>query len=429
MATEIRMPALGQTTDELLILRWLKAEGESVRLNEPLLEVETDKATLEVESAAAGTLLRIVYGEGETLEVGTVIAYIGKVGEALPELQPASAGATSVVIAPTETPMITPPAGKVLATPVARLLAKQNQLDITQVRGTGPGGLIETRDVRALLERTEPAARMTPVARRMAAQNGVDVSQVRGSGVNGRIEKRDIESTLPSEMLAPEGAVDMPVPRHRQIIARRLVQSVTTIPQIRLTMTIHMQKARNLLTAQRAAGLDGLTYTHLILRAVAVALRAQPLMNRLWIDGEPPRYRQLPRPDVGLAIASEDNLLVATIPEPDRLTLTGLVRHANEAVERGRSGSLHQADMAPAALTVSNLGMYGIDDFQALVDPAQTAILAAGRVAEQVAVIDGGIHILPLMQVSLSVDHRVADGALAAQFLQAFREALENIEV
>lgn len=377
MATEIRMPALGQVSDELLILRWLKNEGDLVKLGEPLLEVETDKATLEVEAAAAGTLLRIAHFEGETVEVGTVIAYVGKAGEILSTapVKPVEApGAAPAQPAPQH---IVAHPGKVLATPVARDLARRNNIDLVQVRGTGPDGLIETRDVRALVEQVEHGA-------------------------------------------------ELPVPRHRQVIAQRLVQSVATMPQIRLTMSANMERARDLIKIQRA-GLHELTYTHLILRAAAQALRAHPLLNRVWLhDG--PRYRQYTRCDVGLAIASEDNLLVATIAEPDQAALPALVRQVHDAVERGRRGALSQVDMNPAAMTISNLGMYGVDDFQAIVDPAQTAILAVGRVADQVVVIDGGIRVAPLMHMSLTVDHRVADGALAARFLKTLCEALENMD-
>lgn len=432
MATEIRMPALGQVSDELLIVRWLKHEGDSVKLGEPLLEVETDKATLEVEAAAAGTLLHIARREGETIQAGTVIAYVGRAGENVPGMELA-VGAQRAASRPS-TPVAVPgtPPGKVLATPVARHLARQHGLDITQVRGSGPGGLIETRDVRALVEQKTAAAgvRISPVARQMAEQHHIDLSGLRGSGPNGRIEKKDVENLLQQQTPATAAVKsgDIPVPRQRQVIAQRLEQSARTIPQIRLTLTANVERARNLLNAQRAAGLDGLTYTHLILRATAQALRTYPALNRVWIsDG--PRYRPFTRADVGLAIAGEDNLLVATIPEPDHLSLTGLVRHVGEAVERGRRGTLSQADTNPAAITVSNLGMYGVDEFQALVDPGQTAILAVGRAADQVVVIDGGIRVAPLMHLSLTVDHRVADGALAAQFLRTLRDALEHAEV
>lgn len=445
MSREIRMPALGQVSDELLIVRWLKNEGDSVKLGEPLLEIETDKATLEVEAAEAGTLLQITKREGETVEVGTVIAVVGKPGE---KIQSTKIEAVQAAAPVTAAEAIIGAPGKVLAVPTARLLARENGIDITEISGTGPNGLIEKRDVQAIIDQKREV-KITPVARQMAREHNIDLAQVSGTGPNGRIEKRDVESLIqPVEPSAPvplssltglplvagvggenhlqEG--DIPVPKHRQIIAQRLTQSVTTIPQIRLTMTANMLQPRAMLTAQRAAGLPKLSYTHLILRAVAAALRAYPRMNSLWIN-DGPRLHPLQRADVGLAIASEDNLLVATIPEPDRTSLTQLVRSTDEAIERGRRGTLSQIDLNPAAITVSNLGMYGVDDFEAIVDPSQTAILAVGRVAEQVVVIDGGIRVAPLMNLSLTVDHRVADGALAAQFLNRIREELEHSEV
>jgi pyruvate dehydrogenase E2 component (dihydrolipoamide acetyltransferase) len=171
--------------------------------------------------------------------------------------------------------------------------------------------------------------------------------------------------------------------------------------------------------------LPELSYTHLILRAVAAALRQHPRLNRLWVaDG--PQFRPLPRADVGLAVAGEDTLLVVTIPEPDRLGWNELARVTQDAVRRARSGALVQTDTMPTAITVSNLGMYGVDEFHAIVDPDQTAILATGKIVEQVSVVNGGIHILPQMRMSLTVDHRVADGVLAAQFLNTLREYLES---
>lgn len=376
MATEIRMPALGQTSDELRILRWLKAEGEAVKAGEPLLEVETDKATLEIEAAVAGELLKVICPEGESAEAGAVIAYVGKAGE---EVNVAAPSPVQPLASPSEERRAVPPAAKVLATPVARHLARDQGIDLGQVRGSGPGGRIEKKDVEALI----------------------------GAGAN------------------QAGYSDSPVPRHRERIAQRVLQSARDVPQIRLTLAVDMDQARTRLQQERAGGLEGLTYTHLILRAAARALRAHPQCNRVWLE-EGPQYRSYARADVGLVIAAEDNLLLATIPEPDRLPLAGLVAQVRAAVERGRRGALIQQDAMPAALSLSNLGMYGVDEFEALVDPAQSAMLAVGRVAEQVVVRDGGLYIAPQLRLSLSVDHRVADGVLAGQFMQTLRETLEK---
>jgi|GEM_PF-248010 len=455
MAHQIRMPALGQTSDELRVIRWLKAEGEAVKIGEPLLEVETDKATLEVEAAQGGVLLKILCREEESAEAGAVIAYVGQAGERLPEMK-----TDTPEVAAREVAKPAPqPATKVLATPAARRLAREHNINLSTVRGGGPEGLIETRDVQALVG--APAARISPLARKLAWEHGINLSTVRGGGPEGLIETRDVQALVgaPAARISPlarklawEHGLDLatvrgsgpggriekmdvealqsrpdeePVPRHRQLIARRLVQSAREIPQIRLSTTANMEAAQELVREQRGAGLAGFSYTHLLLRSLARALRAHPQLNRVWLE-EGPRYRKYRRADVGLAIASEDNLLVATISEPDRLSQDELVAQVGAAVERGRRGALVRQDLAPAALTLSNLGMYGVDEFEALVDPDQAGILATGRVAEQVAVIDRGIRVVPQMKLSLSVDHRVADGAQAAQFLQTLRQILEQ---
>lgn len=377
MAAEIRMPALGQTSDELRILRWLKAEGETVRAGEPLLEIETDKATLEVEAAVSGTLLAVRCAEGESAEAGAVIAYVGQPGETFAPAGPTPARPAAAAAPP---PGAAAGAGaKVLATPVARHLAREQGIDLAGVRGSGPGGRIEKKDVEALLGTAAPSSAHT----------------------------------------------DSPVPRHRQLIAQRVRESAQQVPQIRLTVAVDMDRVRAQLEKERAGGLEGLTYTHLILRAASQALRAHPELNRVWLE-QGPQYRSYRRADIGLVIAAADNLLVATIPEPDRLPLAGLVAQVRGAVDRGRRAALTQQDAAPAALSLSNLGMYGIDEFEALVDPAQSAMLAVGRVAEQVVVRQGGIHVVPQLRLSLSVDHRVADGAQAAAFLQTLRQLLEE---
>ena len=377
MATKIRMPALGQTSDELRILRWLKTEGEAVKAGEPLLEVETDKATLEVEAAVAGILLRIVCAAEESAESGSVIAYVGKAGETVDAA--VSTQAKSLAL-PGEAKNTAPSSAKVEATPVARHLAREHNIDLGEVRGSGPGG---------------------------------------------RIEKKDVEVLICADRGPAATYTDSQVPLHRRRIAQRVLQSAREVPQIRLTLSVDMEQAWTVLEEERAAGLEGLTYTHLILRAAAQALRAHPHLNRVWLD-QGPQYRSYHRTDVGLVIAAEDNLLVATIPEPDRMPLAGLVAQVRGAVERGRRGALNQQDAAPSALSLSNLGMYGVEEFEALVDPAQSAMLAVGRVVDQVVVRDRGIYIAPQMKISLSVDHRVADGVLAAQFMQTLRETLEK---
>jgi len=357
MARPVRMPPLGATSDELQIVQWLKEVGSVVEQGEPLLEVETDKATLEVEAAVAGTLLAVLHGAGETVPVGEVIAYVGAPGDDVPVAEPSA-----------------PAAAKRQAVPTARRLAQEHDIDLASVHGSGPGGRIEKQDVLALI---------------------------------------DVAS-------AAEGELELS--RHRRAVAERLTRSVQTIPQFSVAVDVDMRSAAAQLAQARSDGLAGLTYTHLLLRATAGALREHPALNRLWVS-EGPRLRQLERVDVGLAVAGEDTLLVPTIAEPDLAELSALVAVTAEAERFAREGKV---TVGAAAITLSNLGMFGVDRFSAIVDPDQTAILAVGAVTERVSAAAGEVRVGPWVELTLTVDHRVVDGVLAARFLTAIRARLES---
>jgi len=407
---EVRMPALGQTSDEVRILLWRKREGERVAIGEPLLEVETDKAALTVESAFTGTMAKIERQAGETVEAGTVIAYLLTAGEAGASNGAQTNGVGMGDEAHPEGTSVRRHNVSALASPVARRLAREHGIEIASVRGSGPDGRIERRDVEALI------GAMTAVA-----EPGQVSPVVASTGTASAIVP--VEAVQP-----PARMLDRDVPRRRQVIAQRLTRSVQMIPQITLMATADMTRARAWLDAQRAAGLAGLTYTHLILRAVALALRAHPNINTLW-RAEGPWLRALPRADVGLAIAGDDTLLVATIAEPDQHELSYLVQSVTEATARGRAGMLNEADLAPAVITVSNLGMHRVNAFMAIVDPDQTAILAVGQVAEHAVAINGALYAIPQVTLTLTVDHRVADGVAAAKFLETICSSLESAEL
>jgi pyruvate dehydrogenase E2 component (dihydrolipoamide acetyltransferase) len=359
MARPVRMPPLGTTENELRIVRWLKDVGSDVEQGEPLLEVETDKATLEVEAAVSGTLLAVLHGPDEVVGVGEVLGFVGEPGEEIPAAEPSEPA----------------PAAKKQAVPVARKLAQEHGIDLATVDGSGPGGRIETQDVLALVETTQ----------------------------------------------VPEGEIE--VSRHRRALAERLMLSIRTIPQFSVGVDVDMSRAADQLGRERAAGLAGLTYTHLLLRATAGALRDHPAVNRLWVD-EGPRIRQLEGTDIGLAVAGDDSLLVTVIAAPDTLGLASLVEVTSEAERRARDGKVSGGEVA---LTLSNLGMFGVDRFQAIVDPGQTAILAVGAVREAVTGRAGEVpQLAPTVELTLSVDHRVVDGVPAARFLAAIRARLES---
>ena len=386
MASPVRMPALAQTSDELRLIAWLKAEGEKVTEGEPLFEAESDKATHEVEATVSGTLLRVLCEPNQRIEVGTVLAWMGEPGEQIPELE-ASAARSDTTGSPRTAP--------------------DSKTETAMDPGEATGHRERTGRVLA-----------TPVARTLAREHGVDLAQVRGSGPGGRVERRDVLGAIGEAESQTDGSQGDSVPGARQAIAQRLIRA-THVPQFSVAKTIDARQA-----LQRVARTDGLTLTHLLLREIAVVLEQSPRVNRIWLE-EGPRFRQIPHANVGLAIASEDTLIVATIPEPHRLSLEELAETTRRAVEQGRVGRRAGVFSGPAAVTLSNLGMFGIDRFQAIVDPDQTAILAVGRVVERPAVTDQGIIAITQLDLTLTVDHRTLDGAEAARFLAAICAQLE----
>ncbi len=366
------MPPLGQTSDEIRIEAWLKQPGESVSEGEALLEVETDKATLEVEASSSGVLLAIVHAAGTVVSAGELIGWIGEPGEEIPldrDAPPAAGLAAAAGQREQASPAHSPSEpGRALAAPVVRALAREHGLEINRIEGTGPGGRVERSDVLAAI----------------AAP-------------------------------APEGE---PLPSHRRAAALRLTRAAA-VPQFSLATTVDLRRALSALDAT-----PGATVTHLLLRAVASALRLHPALNRVWVD-DGPRLRPLEPIRVGVAVATEERLLVPTVTEPDREPLAALVSRLGTLVEDARAGRIAAEHAGAAAVTVSNLGMFGVDWFQAIVDPDQAAILAAGAISRRPAVVDELIVAVPQIELVLSVDHRVADGAAAARFLQTVKAELE----
>jgi pyruvate dehydrogenase E2 component (dihydrolipoamide acetyltransferase) len=373
------MPALGQASDELRLVAWLSSEGDEVLEGSPLFEVESDKTTIEVEATASGTLLSVLCQPDETVTAGTVIGWVGEPGEAVPGSGAPSAAGGEPRSAP--------------AVPGAQATA-------------GPAEPLERR----------PA---TPAARALARERGVDLALLDGSGPGGRIETRDVlGASAGAAAHGPSHGDEEPVPFQRQLIAKRLGRAAL-VPRFSLSKTLDATRAQ-----ERVARTEGATYTHLLLQAVAGALREFPQLDRVWVE-DGPRYRRLGRGDVGLAIAVDGNLVVATVPAPDRLSLEELAQTTRLAVDQARAGRLGAAFVGPVAVTVSNLGMFGVDHFEAVVDPDQTAVLAVGQVKQRPVVTEEGIRAVPQLTLTLSVDHRVVDGADAARFVGAIGARFE----
>jgi pyruvate dehydrogenase E2 component (dihydrolipoamide acetyltransferase) len=439
VASEIVMPRMGLTMEEGTLVGWRKAEGQKVAAGEPLFEIETDKSTVEVEAPESGVLGRILVPVGATVPVGTVIAVLVKEGEALP------AGETPAVTQPAAGPAAlragpgpavkNPPAAlsaRVKASPAARKLAKKLAVDLSQAAGSGPGGRVVAWNVRAL-GGTAPA-RATPLAARTAADLGVDLAAVQGSGPGGRITRQDVEqagrmpATGPGTRAPaqPSGTI-RPFTRIEQVMAGRMVESFTSAPHFYLHVSVD---ARQLvaLREQLKAKLEArsgvhLTYTDLLVYFCARTLARHPEAMSQWT---PRGMRLLGDVHVGVAVDTERGLLVPVVRDADRLGLSEISRRLADLTTRARLGSLLPTEQEEGVFTISNLGAFGVDAFDAVLNPPQAALLAVGRIKEQPMVAEGKVIPAAMLTLSLSVDHRVLDGARAARFLGDLAELLET---
>ncbi|HIP87090.1 MAG TPA: 2-oxo acid dehydrogenase subunit E2 [Anaerolineales bacterium] len=467
MATPVIMPKLEMAQETATVIEWLKKEGEYVEKGEPLLVVETDKVTVEIESPASGILAGVRVGPGDVVPVTQVIAYILQPGEELPEEArvepapppppptPAPSAAppppppTPASLTapppppPTPVPSAAPPppppphTGAPLATPVALRLAEAYGVDLRAVVGTGPGGQITRADVEAALARQEERpspppppdrVRATPAARRIARERGVDLKAVRGTGPRGRIQAADVLAFAAAPPAAPTPAPEViPLAGMRRTIAERMTASYQTAPHITFTVRVDMgplESARARLNEEaEATGGPRVSVTALLVKAVAWALRRHPWLNST-LQGE--EIHLLPEINVGVAVALDEGLIVPVVRQADRKGVAEIAAEVNDLVVRAREGRLTPADVAGGTFTVSNLGPFGIEQFTAIINPPQAAILAVGATRREPVVNEAGeVVVRPVMRMTLSADHRIVDGAQAARFLVDLKGALE----
>ena len=395
MATEIKLPRLGQGMESGTIVRWLKSEGEPVEKGEPLYELDTDKVTQEVEADASGVLLRIAVEEGE-VEVGRTIALIGQEGESVPDEAPA-------------------PAPEEPAKPEAKRAAPAAQtLQQTVARSDGRGG---------------GRIKASPLARRIARERGVELSSLQGTGPEGRIVAEDVEQAAagPAPAAAapapPSEAEVVPLTSLRRTIARRMTEAWQA-PAFQISMSADMTRALAIRARLVERGdTPKPTISDLLTKVSAAALMRHREVNALY-EGD--AVRLLASADIGMAVATERGLLVPVIRGCERLTIPEIAAARADLVERARSGKLQQADLEGGSFTISNLGMYGVEQFVAVLNPPQAAILAVGAVQETPVARDGAVEIRPLMTMTLTCDHRSVDGATAADFLRTLKTFLEE---
>ena len=449
MPKPVIMPKLGFTQEASQIVRWLKAPGDSVEQGEPLLEVTTDKVNMEVESPATGILDSIRRQEGETVPVTEVIAYIrganepptaAAPGPAVPERStlPGPVAKPAPVEAPGQVPSGSGSA-PVRATPIAANLAQERGLDLGRIHGTGPGGRVSKQDVETFLAAQPETGkvRASPAARRIARESGIPLAQVKGSGPGGRVQSVDVQAASarapePPALPAPESGVlkTIPLAGMRQTIALRMQQSAHDAPHITFEADVDVTasealraRANDLLAKDQAH----IGLTAIIVRACAWALKRHPLLNSRLADRQ---IQVLAEVNIGVAVALDEGLIVPVVRAADQKGLAQIASEIVALAERAREGRLRIDDVSGGTFSVSNLGMFGVDRFTAIINPPETAILAVGRVTRRIVPDDEGRAVVrPLMTVTLSADHRVVDGAVAGRFLSDVRQVLEHPEL
>ena len=425
MATEVKLPRLGQGMESGTIVKWLKGEGEPVKKRDPLYELDTDKVTQEVEAEADGVLLKIVVDSGE-VEVGKTIAFIGSEGEDVP-----AAGNGKPEAAATEDATEAEPDAQEEGSPA-------DEMDDERERGRQAAAATAEAETTQVAEspdagRADGRVKASPLARRLAREQGIDIATLQGSGPDGRIVAEDVArgvvaepATAPSPALAATGEVEeIELTSTRKTIARRLTQAWEA-PVFQLTVSVDMTRAlelRERLVARLQEGETKPTVGDLLTKVVAAALVRHPAVNSHF-TGE--KIRRYPYAHVGIAVAAPNGLVVPVIRDADRRSIQEIAAARGDIVARARDGKLQRTDLEDGTFTISNLGPFGIEQFIAVLNPPQTAILAVGATEEKPVVRDGELVVRPLMSMTITCDHRAIDGADGAEFLRTVKELLEE---
>jgi pyruvate dehydrogenase E2 component (dihydrolipoamide acetyltransferase) len=445
MATKVVMEALSPTMEEGRLVKWLKSEGDTVAKGDVLAEVETDKAVMELVARADGVLRKQLIGEGDTSPVGDTIGVIAGADEDVGEL---TGGAKSAEAPQASSSGETEPA-KTAAEPTVEQAEQGGTTPAPRKPEESQGeASVPPQEKAPSAPRAphpdaspdRPAAggnggrvRSSPLARRLASEQGVDLGTLEGSGPGGRIVKRDIETaverggapTSPRPAAASSADYqDTPLSQMRKTIARRLAESIGPIPTFYLTSEVDLERVAEMREAMTAMGDEfKVSYNDIIMKAVATALALHPEVNAHWMGD---RIRQFRRVHLGMAVAVEDGLITPVIFDADRKRMSEISQEARELAKRARDRRLKPEEYTGATFSVSNLGMFGIDQFTAIINPPECGILAIGGVEEKPVVEDGELTIRRRMRITMSCDHRAIDGATGARFLQTLRRMLEN---
>ena len=414
MAEIVRLPKMSDTMTEGVIVKWNYKVGDSVKSGDILAEVETDKATMDMEVYAKGTILHLAVSEGDATPVDSIIAIVGAAGEDFQSLLSGNnvSAASENNVAETTTASVTPASASPASTP---------STPTTTAPAANTNNLPSSDRLKA-----------SPLAKKLAEEKGINIQDIAGSGENGRIVKKDIENYSPAAsattvISAPVSGVEsfheVNVSQMRKTIASRLAESKFTAPHFYLTVEINMDKASAAREQMNAISDVKISMNDLVVKATAASLRKNPNINSSWL-GSKIRYNH--HIHIGVAMAVEDGLLVPVVRFADQKSLSQISSEVKEYGKKAKEKKLQPQDWAGNTFTISNLGMFGIDEFTAIINPPDACILAVGGVKETVGVVNGEIKPVKVMKVTLSCDHRVVDGATGAQFLKTLKDYLEE---
>jgi pyruvate dehydrogenase E2 component (dihydrolipoamide acetyltransferase) len=430
MAEKVIMPKLGMAMSEGKVVKWLKDDGEEVKKGEPVVVVMSKKITYKVAAPAEGIVRQIVEPK-ESRSVGAVIGFILKPGEEMPEVEEVSPLAVGEAPTPGVEKGERPeePAAKekekerrfVPASPAARRRAEEIGVDLTQVEGTGPDGLVTEGDVERFREE-RAAVRASPLARRIAEEEGLDLTEIEGTGPEGRIVEKDVLRAL-ERLEAPPKAV--PFAGMRESIAEQMTHSLRSMAQLTITTRADVTELRRTREALGERWDRKVSYTDLLVKAVAVALREHPVLGAQ-LDEQAEQILLPEEINIGVAVALEEGLMVPVVHNADRMTLPQISDKIKDLAQRARANELSVDEVSGGVFTVTNLGMYGVDAFTPIIRPPEVAILGVGGIAEELALINGQVAARSKMVLSLTIDHRVVDGAPGAAFLQTVVQLLEH---
>jgi len=425
------MPKVDMDQETGTVNEWLKTDGEQVTEGETILVIETDKIAIDVEAPGTGILSGISAHPGDVLPIGTVIAYILEDGEELP----ASASAPTEP-EPVSVPEVVETTDTVKATPVAKKMAAEHDLDLSKVAPTGKGGKVTKEDVQSTITPGAPAGGgdviATPAARRTARLSGVNLSLVQGSGPGGRIQASDVASFKPGTSLPAVSPVQsgesIPLIGMRRTIAERLTASYQSIPHIQFTARVDMTnfiKARkdyNDLALER--GDDKVSVTAVLVKLVAMAIADHPMINSSLVEDAIILHQDI---NIGVAVALDKGLIVPVVKNANQKGISKIASETGDLVKRAREEKLVGADVRGGTFTITNLGPFGVEQFNAIINPPEAGILAVGATTQEVIALDEGtIAVRPIMRFTLSADHRIIDGAVAARFIADLKTTFEN---